>query len=77
MREDEASERSGGQRREMQGKMQGAVERETCEGGFGPRSGGAARQGGQDWTHHGALRDRLETVREVSRFTIRFLTCSS
>lgn len=58
----------------MQREVQGAVERETREGGVGPRSGGAARQGGQDGTHHGALRDRFKTVCEVSRFTIQFLT---
>lgn len=46
------------------------MERETREGGLGSRPGGAARQSGQDGTHHGALRDRFETVCEVSRFTI-------
>lgn len=51
--------------------MQSAVERETREGGLGPRPGVAARQSGQDRTHHGALRDRSKTVREVSRFTIQ------
>lgn len=66
MREDEAAERSDGQRGEMQGQMQGAVEREACEGGLGSRPGGAARSGGQDGTDHGALRDRSEAVREVS-----------
>lgn len=73
MREDEAGERAGGQRGEMQGKMQGAVERETREGGPGPRSRDATRQGGQDGTHHGTLRDRPKTIREVSPFIIRFI----
>lgn len=67
MRQDEADGRSGGERGEVQREMQGAVERETREGGLGPRPGGAARQGGQDGAHHGALRDRSEAVREVSR----------
>lgn len=63
--EDETGERSGGQRREMQRQMQSTVEREAREGGLGPRPGGAARQGSENGTYHGALRDRSETVREV------------
>lgn len=49
----------------MQGKVQSAVERETREGGVGSRPGGPACQSGEDGTHHGALRDRSKTIREV------------
>lgn len=49
----------------MQGKVQSAVERETREGGVGPRPGGPACQSGEDGAHHGALRDRSKTIREV------------
>lgn len=49
----------------MQGKMQGAVERETREGRVGARARGATSQSRQDWTYHRALRDRSEAVREV------------
>lgn len=64
MREGEARGGAGGERGEVQGKVQSAVERETREGGVGPRPGGPACQSGEDGAHHGALRDRSETVRE-------------
>lgn len=73
MREDEADERSSGERRQMRRKMQGAMEREACEGRLGSRPGGAARQSGQDGTHHGALRDRSETFREVNRLRYSYM----
>lgn len=53
----------------MQRKVQGAVERETREGGVGSRARGAACQSRQDGAYHGALRDRPEAVREVRRST--------
>jgi len=56
----------------MSGKMPGAVERETRERRPGPRPGSAARPGSEDWTHHGALRDRSETVREVSHENFKY-----
>lgn len=65
MREGEARRRAGGERGEVQGKVQSAVERETREGGVGPRPGGPACQSGEDGAHHGALRDRSKTIREV------------
>lgn len=51
----------------MQGKMQGAVERETREGGVGTGARGATSQSRQNWTYRRALRDRSEAVREVRR----------
>ncbi|XP_076388668.1 uncharacterized protein LOC100879681 isoform X2 [Megachile rotundata] len=48
----------------MQRKMQSAMERETREGGVGSRSRGSTRQGGENRTDHGALRDRSEAVRK-------------
>lgn len=50
----------------MQGPVQSAVERETREGGLGPRARGAVGQGGEDESHLGALRDRPQAVRQVS-----------
>lgn len=76
MREGEARGGAGGERGEVQGKVQSAVERETREGGVGPRPGGPACQSGEDGAHHGALRDRSETVREVSVSSSRRGRCN-
>lgn len=64
-REGETRRRQDRQRGAMQRKMQSAMERETREGGIGFSSRGAARQGGEDRAHRGALRDRPEAIRQV------------
>ncbi|XP_076765419.1 uncharacterized protein LOC143432585 isoform X2 [Xylocopa sonorina] len=62
--ESKARRRQDWDRGKVQGKVQSAVERETREGGVGPRPRGPARQSGEDGAHHGTLRDRSEAVRQ-------------